>query len=76
MNSKLYKHKKTGKIYSLIQEDIKVKHVPIYNEEENRIILDWDDGFVLYKAEYDNPGGPFFVRYKQDFYENFEEIDN
>ena len=44
--------------------------------ENNEVVLDWKDGFVLYKAEYDNPEGPYFVRYSKDFYENFEEIEN
>ena len=39
-------------------------------------MLDWKDGFVLYKAEHDNPEGPYFVRYSKDFYENFEEVEN
>ena len=74
MNSKLYKHKKTGKLYSLVQENVKVKRDAVFLEDTNETILDWEEGFVLYKAEYDNPDGPYFVRYAKDFYENFEEI--
>ena len=74
MNSKLYKHKKTGKLYSLVQKNIKVKCDTVFLEDTNETVLDWEEGFVLYKAEYDNPDGPYFVRYAKDFYENFEEV--
>ena len=73
MSSKLYKHKKTGKLYSLVQENVKVKCKQIALSEDE-VVLCWEDGFVLYKAEYDNPEGPYFVRYAKDFYENFEEV--
>lgn len=74
MNSKLYKHKKTGKLYSLVQENVKVKRDTVFLEDTNETVLDWEEGFILYKAEYDNPDGPYFVRYAKDFYENFEEV--
>ena len=74
MSSKLYKHKKTGKLYSLVQENIKVKCDIIYLEESNESVLDWKDNIILYKAEYNNTKGPYFVRYSKDFYENFEEV--
>lgn len=74
MSSKLYKHKQTGKLYSLVQENVKVKCSVIFLEDTNETVLDWEDGFVLYKAEYDNSNGPYFVRYAKDFYENFEEV--
>lgn len=74
MNSKLYKHKKTGKLYSLVQENVKVKCDVVFLEDTNETVLDWEEGFVLYKAEYDNPDGSYFVRYAKDFYENFEEV--
>lgn len=74
MNSKLYKHKKTGKLYALVQENVKVKRDVVFLEDTNETVLDWEEGFVLYKAEYDNPDGPYFVRYAKDFYENFEEV--
>lgn len=74
MNSKLYKHKKTGKLYSLVQKNVKVKSDVVFLEDINETVLDWEEGFVLYKAEYDNPDGPYFVRYAKDFYENFEEV--
>lgn len=73
MSSKLYKHKNTGKLYSLVQENVKVKCGVIFLKDTNETVLDWEDGFVLYKAEYDNPEGPYFVRYAKDFYEIFEE---
>ena len=74
MNSKLFKHKKTGKLYSLVQENVKVKCDVIFLKDTNETVLDWEEGFVLYKAEYDNPDGPYFVRCAKDFYENFEEV--
>ena len=74
MNSKLYKHKKTGKLYSLVQKNVKVKRDTVFLEDTNDTLLDWEEGFVLYKAEYDNLDGPYFVRYAKDFYENFEEV--
>ena len=73
MSSKLYKHKQTGKLYSLVQENVKVK-CKIIEATEKELILCWEDGFVLYKAEYENPEGPYFVRYAKDFYDNFEEV--
>ena len=74
MNSKLYKHKKTGKLYSLVQKNVKVKCDVVFLEDTNETVLDWEEGFVLYKAKYNNPDGPYFVRYAKDFYENFEEV--
>ena len=73
MSSKLYKHKQTGKLYSLVQENIEVKYKSI-EITEDELVLYWEDGFVLYKAEYENPEGPYFVRYAKDFYDNFEEV--
>ena len=73
MSSKLYKHKQTGKLYSLVQENVKVK-CKIIEATKDELILCWEDGFVLYKAEYENPKGPYFVRYAKDFYDNFEEV--
>lgn len=75
MSSKLYKHKQTGKLYSLVQENIEVKYKSI-EVTEDELVLYWEDGFVLYKAEYENPEGPYFVRYAKDFYDNFEEVKN
>ena len=73
MSSKLYKHKQTGKLYSLVQDNIEVKYKSI-EITEDELVLYWEDGFVLYKAEYENPEGPYFVRYAKDFYDNFEEV--
>lgn len=75
MSSKLYKHKQTGKLYSLVQENIEVKYKGI-EITEDELVLYWEDGFVLYKTEYENPEGPYFVRYAKDFYDNFEEVKN
>lgn len=66
---KKYKHKKTGKLYSLIQDPLKIKMRYLIGDK-------WEDYFVLYKAEYDNPDGPYFVRDKEDFYNNFEEVQD
>lgn len=60
---KRYFHKKTGKPYTLITDKLPVK--------ENR---QWRYDFCLYKAEYENPDGPYFVRTKEDFFENFVPI--
>lgn len=60
---KKYRHKKTGKLYSLVQEKFLIK--------ENG---EWRNTFVLYKAEYDNPDGPYFSRTIEDFQNNFEEV--
>ena len=73
MSSKLYKHKQTGKLYSLVQDNIEVKYKSI-EITKDELVLYWEDGFVLYKAEYENPEGPYFVRYAKDFYDNFEEV--
>ena len=73
MSSKLYKHKQTGKLYSLEQENIEIKHKIIEITEEE-LEHCWEDGFVLYKAGYENPEGPYYVRYGKDFYDNFEEV--
>ena len=73
MSFKLYRHKETGKLYSLVQERVKVKYKQI-SLSEDEVVLCWEDSFVLYKAEYDNHEGPYFVRYAKDFYENFEEV--
>ena len=73
MSSKLYKHKQTGKLYSLVQENVKVKY-KIIKIAKDELALCWEDGFVLYKAEYENTEGSYFVRYAKDFYDNFEEV--
>ena len=75
MSSRLYKHKQTGKLYSLVQDNIEVKYKSI-EITKDELVLYWEDGFVLYKAEYENPEGPYFVRYAKDFYDNFEEVKN
>ena len=73
MSSKLYRHKETGKLYFIVHVNVKVKYKQI-SLSEDEVVLCWEDSFVLYKAEYDNPEGPYFVRYAKDFYENFEEV--
>lgn len=59
---KKYIHKKTGKPYSLVGNTM---------VKENGV---WRKGFVLYKTEYDNPDGEYFVRTEEDFKANFEEL--
>lgn len=73
MSSKLFKHKKTEKLYSVVQENIKVK-CKIVALQDKEWTSCWEDGFILFKAEYDNPSGPYFVCYADDFYKNFEEV--
>lgn len=58
-----YIHSRTGKPYSLISEKLLVKQDGV-----------WSNEFVLYKAEYPNEDGPFFVRTKDDFFNHFEKV--
>ena len=62
-SSRLYKHIKTGKIYSLITDNFMFK--------DNGV---WREGLILYKAEYDNPVGEYFAREADDFYKKFEKL--
>lgn len=55
-----YEHIKTGKRYILVQENLCVKQDG-----------EWNKDFVLYRALYENPEGPYFVRKRDDFFENF-----
>lgn len=68
---KLYRHKKTGKLYSLVSSDFLFKDF-----EESIDGYEWRRGLILYKAEYNNPDGPFFARCPKDFYEQFEPVTN
>ena len=61
---KKFIHKKTGKPYGLVTDNFMFK--------ENG---EWRRGLVLYQALYNNPDGKFFARTPEDFFENFEEID-
>ena len=56
-----YVHKKTGKKYELVEENLLVKQ----NGE-------WNKNFVLYSPLYNNPDGRYFVRTREDFFENFQ----
>lgn len=86
----MYRHKKTGKLYQLIQGRILFKDVDMepalvdgeYYEQEKYY---WrgketdspiQEQFVLYKAAYNNPDGPYFVRHKKDWDNEFEECIN
>lgn len=78
-----FRHKKTKKLYSLVSENFMFKdHEVVTINPEGDIcykcldVYAWRKGLVLYKAEYDNPDGPFFARTREDFYENFEPIEN
>lgn len=59
---KLYKHKKTGKLYSIIADNFMFK--------ENGV---WKDNLILYYALYDS-SIKYFSRTKEDFYNKFEEV--
>jgi len=62
---KKFIHKKTGNPYSLVTDNFMFK--------ENG---EWRRGLILYKTEYHNTDGEFFARTPEDFYNNFEEINN
>ena len=55
MNSKLYKHKKTGKLYSLVQENVKVKRDAVFLEDTNEkfanVLTQFNDGRSEYAIE-------------------------
>lgn len=59
---KKYIHKKSGKLYSLVDKTM------------FKLNGEWIKDLILYKTEYNNPDGEYFVRTKEDFYNNFEEI--
>lgn len=59
-----YRHNKTGKPYSLAQATLLCKKDGV-----------WENDYVLYKAEYPNPDGPYFVRTKEDFETNFTKVE-
>ena len=58
-----YIHKKTGKLYRLLTDNLMIK-------EEYK---GWKGGLVLYKALYPNPDAKFFARTPEDFFSNFEK---
>lgn len=84
---KKFRHNKTGKEYELIQDSILFKDFGLmiaFDDEDvdgggifpdyNADKLEWRNNLVLYKALYENPDGPYFVRHAEDFFENFTEI--
>lgn len=87
--SKVYRHKKTGNLYELVQEKILFKDIVDeeyeYDIEGRPTTLlrrdygwrgkDAYDQLVLYKALYDNPDGPYFVRHMDDFNYEFEKVE-
>ena len=68
---KLYRHKKTGKLYSLVSSNFLFKDF-----DESMDGYEWRRGLILYKAEYNNTDGPFFARCPNDFYAQFEPVTN
>jgi len=61
---KHYIHVKSGKPYTLV-----AKTMFKQNGE-------WIKNLILYKTEYDNPDGEYFVRTEEDFNLNFKEVEN
>lgn len=76
MKQRIFRHKETYKEYELIQERILFKDYKSIEDGNEK--LNWrgkdSETLVLYKALYDNPDGPFFVRHLKDFNKNFTEI--
>lgn len=76
MKKRIFRHKETYKEYELIQEQILFKDYKSIEDGNEK--LNWrgkdSETLVLYKALYDNPDGPFFVRHLKDFNKNFTEI--
>lgn len=81
---KLYRHKKTGKLYELISDKFLVKNWETVDYEcdaegrplgINKATFEWDNEYVLYKATYENPDGPYFARTTYDFFKEFEEVE-
>ena len=50
----------------------KDKPYTIFSETKIKIGEDWVDG-IIYKTEYFNPNGEFFVRTKEDFFNRFKQ---
>lgn len=71
--TKVYRHKKTGKLYELVQERIIFKDITNEEYEWRGRKKDNLEHFVLYKALYNNEDGPYFVRHMEDFSESFEQ---
>lgn len=61
---KTYRHKKTGKPYLVITDNLRFK-------QDGK----WFEGLVLYQTLYQNPDGMYFARTKEDFEENFEKVE-
>lgn len=78
----MYRHKKTGNLYELVQERILFKDIDTNSLFNDEIDYSWrgkntsKEQFVLYKAAYQNPDGPYFVRQKEDWDNEFEECIN
>lgn len=73
MNSKLFRHKKSGKIYVCMQNPIKVETVTGVNKDD--VCLSVDNNYVLLcTTEYDNPDF-YVVSTKESFNKNYEHIN-
>lgn len=77
-NAKDFEHRE----YEVIQENIMFKDLDIEPDcidgeyiETNRYFWRKNNNLILYKALYDDcHDGPYFVRYAEDFYNNFTKI--
>lgn len=65
MNERKFIHTKTGKPYTLLTTKFKQKISGTWIDKE----------LCLYRADYPNPDGQYFVRTQEDFFENFTEIN-
>ena len=76
-----FKHNNTGKEYELVQEHLLFKDMDMEPDcidgeytEYPKYYWRKNQNLILYKALYDNPDGPYFVRIAEDFSKNFTEI--
>lgn len=76
MKVKIYRHIKSGKLYSLVQSKFmgKIEVIGPDPENEGYNLLEWNRSLVLYKSEYLNSDGPYFCRFRSDFDRSFEFI--
>lgn len=57
-------HKRTGNLYRVVTDNFMFK--------QNGV---WIKNLILYECLYDNPDGKYFARTKEDFFENFEIVE-
>ena len=65
-----YIHKKTGNHYHVMTDNFMFKD---FNKETGN--LEWRRSLILYETLYNNPDGRFFARTPEDFYKNFEPVN-